>query len=113
MFLQLFGSRGAPYRYVTAPNANHVVTVHGEPEHLLPIARSAWLSVCDSRILRALARLPYKFERERLARDLISGSELLRQWLDDPAATAAELDALALSDEAAGRDERDTILLYR
>ena len=63
--------------------------------------------------LRALARLPYKFERERLARDLISGSELLRQWLDDPAATAAELDALALSDEAAGRDERDTILLYR
>ncbi len=48
---------GAPYRYVVTPNAYHVVTAHDEPERLLPIYRAAWLSLCDSRIVRALARL--------------------------------------------------------
>jgi hypothetical protein len=36
-----------------------------------------------------------------------------RQWVDDPAATAADLYALTLPDEADWRDERDPILLYR
>ena len=49
--------RGEPYRYVVTPNAFHVVTVHDEPARLLPLYRGAWLSLCDSRILRALARL--------------------------------------------------------
>jgi hypothetical protein len=44
---------------------------------------------------------------------LINGSELLRQWVDDPAATAADLYALTLPDEADWRDQRDPILLYR
>src|SRR6188768_1718992 len=29
---------------------------------------------------------PYEYERDRLAIDLINGSELLRQWVDDPVA---------------------------
>jgi uncharacterized protein YbbC (DUF1343 family) len=56
---------------------------------------------------------PYEYERNRLAIDLINGSTLLREWVDDAAATPADLDALAQPDEAAWRDERDAILLYR
>jgi uncharacterized protein YbbC (DUF1343 family) len=56
---------------------------------------------------------PYEYEHDRLAIDLINGSELLRQWVDDPAAAPADLDALANVDEAAWREERDAVLLYR
>jgi len=55
----------------------------------------------------------YEYERERLAIDLVNGSELLRQWVDDPAAQPADLDALAAPDEQAWRDEREALLLYR
>lgn len=56
---------------------------------------------------------PYEYETQRLAIDVINGSELLRQWVDDPAATPADLDALAAADEAAWREEREAVLLYR
>jgi uncharacterized protein YbbC (DUF1343 family) len=56
---------------------------------------------------------PYEYERDRLAIDLINGSELLRQWVDDPSATPADLDALAEPDEIAWREEREALLLYR
>jgi uncharacterized protein YbbC (DUF1343 family) len=58
-------------------------------------------------------RFAYEYEHDRLAIDLINGSELMRQWVDDPVTTAADLDRLAIADEAAWRDERDTVLLYR
>jgi len=56
---------------------------------------------------------PYEYERDRLAIDVINGSELLREWVDDPAATPADLDALALADERAWREESEAFLLYR
>lgn len=56
---------------------------------------------------------PYEYEHDRLAIDLINGSELLRQWVDDTASTPADLDALALADEQAWREERADLLLYR
>ena len=56
---------------------------------------------------------PYEYEHGRLAIDLINGSELLREWVDDAAATAADLDALAKPDEEAWREEREAVLLYR
>ncbi|MGH8529485.1 MAG: exo-beta-N-acetylmuramidase NamZ family protein [Nevskiales bacterium] len=56
---------------------------------------------------------PYEYERDRLAIDVINGSELLRQWVDDTAATPADLDALAAADETAWRAEREALLLYR
>ncbi len=56
---------------------------------------------------------PYEYERDRLAIDLINGSELLRQWVDDAHATPADLDALAEPDETSWREERDAVLLYR
>jgi uncharacterized protein YbbC (DUF1343 family) len=56
---------------------------------------------------------PYEYERERLAIDVINGSELLRQWVDDTGATPADLDALAGADENTWREEREAVLLYR
>ena len=56
---------------------------------------------------------PYEYEHGRLAIDLINGSDLLRRWADDPAATADELDALATPDERAWREEREDVLIYR
>ena len=56
---------------------------------------------------------PYEYEHQRLAIDLINGSELLRKWVDDSAAHAADLDALATRDEQAWREAREPVLLYR
>jgi len=56
---------------------------------------------------------PYEYERDRLAIDLINGSELLRKWVDDPAASPADLDALAAPDEKSWEEERRAFLLYR
>jgi uncharacterized protein YbbC (DUF1343 family) len=56
--------------------------------------------------------LPYEYENDRLAIDLINGSELLRQWVDDPAATPGDLDELAIPDEKSWREARESILLY-
>ena len=55
----------------------------------------------------------YEYERERLAIDLINGSELLRQWVDDPASQPADLEVLAAADEQAWAQEREPHLLYR
>jgi uncharacterized protein YbbC (DUF1343 family) len=55
----------------------------------------------------------YEYEHGRRAIDVIAGGELLRQWVDDPVATPADLEALAAPDEAAWRDERESVLLYR
>jgi uncharacterized protein YbbC (DUF1343 family) len=56
---------------------------------------------------------PYEYEHGRLAIDLINGSALLREWVDDSAAAPADLDALVQPDEEAWRDEREAVLLYR
>jgi uncharacterized protein YbbC (DUF1343 family) len=54
----------------------------------------------------------YEYEQGRLAIDVISGSELLREWVDDPAAMPGDLDALAAADEADWRGQRQPLLLY-
>ena len=56
---------------------------------------------------------PYEYERDRLAIDLINGSELLRRWVDDSIATPADLEAITAPDEASWREEREGMLLYR
>jgi uncharacterized protein YbbC (DUF1343 family) len=56
---------------------------------------------------------PYEYERDRLAIDLINGSELLRQWVDDPAATPDDLDGPAMTDEKSWSEERKSVRLYR
>jgi len=54
----------------------------------------------------------YEYERGRLAIDVINGSELLRQWVDDPAATPADLEALAARDESDWRAQRQASMIY-
>jgi uncharacterized protein YbbC (DUF1343 family) len=56
---------------------------------------------------------PYEYEHDRLAIDLINGSPLLREWVDDAASAPGDLDALAVSDESAWQEERRSVLLYR
>jgi len=54
----------------------------------------------------------YEYEHDRLAIDLINGSPLLREWVDDPASTADDLERLAGGDEAAWRNASRPFLLY-
>jgi uncharacterized protein YbbC (DUF1343 family) len=55
---------------------------------------------------------PYEYEHGRLAIDLLNGSDLLRNWVDDRRSTPKDLDALALADEKAWLRERRRFLLY-
>lgn len=70
--------------------------------------------------LRALAPeyplwrdFPYEYERDRLAIDLINGGSRLREWVDDRAAGATDLEAFAGPDERAWLEEREALLIYR
>jgi uncharacterized protein YbbC (DUF1343 family) len=54
----------------------------------------------------------YEYERNKLAFDVINGSELLREWVDDPSAQPGDLDALTTPDEKSWADERRSVLLY-
>jgi uncharacterized protein YbbC (DUF1343 family) len=55
---------------------------------------------------------PYEYVFDKLAIDVINGGPALREWVDDPAAEAGDLDALASADEAAWTAERRRFLLY-
>jgi uncharacterized protein YbbC (DUF1343 family) len=55
---------------------------------------------------------PYEYELGKLPIDVINGGPLLREWVDDAAATPGDLDALAAEDEAAWRDETADHLIY-
>ncbi|MDP3924274.1 MAG: DUF1343 domain-containing protein [Hydrogenophaga sp.] len=54
----------------------------------------------------------YEYEHDRLAIDLINGGPALREWVDNAAAMAADLDAIAEPDEAAWMETRKPFLLY-
>ena len=54
----------------------------------------------------------YEYERGKLAIDVINGSALLREWVDDAAAAPGDLDALAVPDEQAWASGRQTHLRY-
>ncbi len=54
----------------------------------------------------------YEYVFDKLAIDVINGSSLLREWVDDPNTTAADLDAIAVPDEEAWIAERAKYLIY-
>ena len=54
----------------------------------------------------------YEYELGKLAIDVINGGPALREWVDNPAATPADLDALTLPDEASWLEERRPFLRY-
>lgn len=55
---------------------------------------------------------PYEYEFERLAIDVINGGPTLREWVDDPAAVAGDLEERARHDEEAWRETVAKLLLY-
>jgi uncharacterized protein YbbC (DUF1343 family) len=55
---------------------------------------------------------PYEYVFDKLAIDVINGSPLLREWVDDAQATPADLDSLTIPDERAWQEERNPFLLY-
>ena len=55
----------------------------------------------------------YEYTDDVLAIDVINGGPGLREWVDDAAATPGDLDALALPDEAAWREEIADLLIYK
>ncbi len=55
---------------------------------------------------------PYEYELDHLAIDVINGSPLLREWVDNPQATPTDLETLTIQDEQAWQQERLAYLLY-
>ena len=55
----------------------------------------------------------YEYEHERLAIDLINGSPLLREWVDDMNSAPGDLDELALADETDWATRNAGALRYR
>jgi uncharacterized protein YbbC (DUF1343 family) len=95
--------------------------VHAEGRFHDPLAFRPWR--LQALALKAIRRLhpgypiwrdfAYEYEHTRLAIDVINGGPALREWVDDAAATPADLDALAARDEAAWREAVAPLLLYR
>jgi uncharacterized protein YbbC (DUF1343 family) len=54
----------------------------------------------------------YEYEHGKRAIDVINGSPLLREWVDDAGAAPADLAALASADERAWQREREEYLSY-
>ena len=99
----------------------HGVQIHVEdPAHYDHRAFRPWR--LQTLAFKALRRLQpdyplwrdfgYEYEFDRLAIDLINGSPLLRQWVDDAAATPADFEALVRPDEAAWEEVRRDFLCY-
>lgn len=63
----------------------------------------------DYRLWRDFA---YEYELGKRAIDVINGGPLVREWVDEPAATPQDLDALAAPDERAWLHEREAFLRY-
>ncbi len=91
-----------------------------DPEHYDHPAFKPWRLVALA--FKALRRLrpdyplwrdfAYEYEHDRLAIDVITGGDVLRRWVDDPAAAVSDLEALAAADEAEWQDERRAFLIY-
>ena len=55
---------------------------------------------------------PYEYVTDKLAIDVINGSPLLREWVDDPGSEPGDLDAMTSPDERAWAEERRPHLRY-
>jgi uncharacterized protein YbbC (DUF1343 family) len=55
---------------------------------------------------------PYEYEFDKLAIDVINGSPLLREWVDDANAIPDDMDTITLPDEQAWEEQRQRFLRY-
>jgi uncharacterized protein YbbC (DUF1343 family) len=96
------------------------IQVHVDDPHYSHTAFRPWrLQALVFKALRALEpkyplwrEFAYEYEKDRLAIDLLSGSDLLRRWVDDPRKRPKDLEGLAAADERAWARERRRFLLY-
>jgi uncharacterized protein YbbC (DUF1343 family) len=97
------------------------VQIHVEdPAHYDHASFKPWrLQALGFKAIRALypaydlwRDFPYEYQMGKLAIDVINGSPLLREWVDDANATPQDLDALAIPDERAWLEERRPHLIY-
>ncbi len=56
--------------------------------------------------------LPYEYETDKLAIDLLAGGTFLREWVDEPGAAPADFDARLVKDEREWAEIREPYLLY-
>jgi uncharacterized protein YbbC (DUF1343 family) len=96
------------------------VQIHPEAPHYEHDAFKPWR--LQALAFKAIRRLypdyplwrdfPYEYVLDKLAIDVINGSPLLREWVDDPSAQPSDLEAMTSSDEMAWLDEREPYLRY-
>ena len=55
---------------------------------------------------------PYEYVFDKLAIDVINGSELLREWVDSEGAAPGDLETLTVPDERAWKEQRQPFLIY-
>jgi uncharacterized protein YbbC (DUF1343 family) len=95
--------------------------IHAEPPFLDPDRFHPWrlLALFFKALRRISPEYPlwrdfvYEYESDRLPIDLINGSPLLREWVDDSESEPGDLNALAVKDEALWAEARADFLLYR
>lgn len=65
------------FRYIVTPNVDHIVRFSKQVEIFEPLYAASWLSVCDSRILEALAKI------SGIPLCAVPGSDLTEQLFDN------------------------------
>jgi uncharacterized protein YbbC (DUF1343 family) len=96
------------------------VFIHAEKQFYDHEAFRPWR--LQSLAFRAIRRLypdyqlwrdfPYEYVFDKLAIDVINGSELLRLWVDDETSAAGDLDAVTVPDERDWEERRKPYLIY-
>ncbi|MFL6721728.1 MAG: exo-beta-N-acetylmuramidase NamZ domain-containing protein [Sphingomonas sp.] len=99
---------------------NHGIFIHGEGAFYDHERFKPWR--LQALAFKAIRRLdpgydlwrdfPYEYEFGKLAIDVINGSPLLREWVDDAQSAPGDLDALTLPDERAWAEESAAVRLY-
>jgi len=103
-----------------AGQLNHGLQIHCEGPYYDHAAFKPWR--IQALAFKAIRRLypdyplwrdfAYEYEHDRLAIDLINGSPLLREWVDDPGGLAGDLECLTIPDEKAWEEGSRIFLLY-
>ncbi len=94
--------------------------IHAEGQFYDHLAFKPWR--LQSLAFKAIRRLypdydlwrdfPYEYVFDKLAIDVINGSTLLREWVDEPSSVPADLDAITVPDERDWEQQRQPFLLY-
>ncbi|HLO65205.1 MAG TPA: DUF1343 domain-containing protein [Azonexus sp.] len=104
-----------------AGQLNHGVQIHCEGPYYDHAAFKPWrIQALAFKAIRQLypdyplwRDFGYEYEFDRLAIDLINGSPLLREWVDDASTTPDDLDRLTRPDEQAWCEIQQSFLRYR